>query len=46
VNQFGYQAEDYPITMSLGERGLAIPFSGVMTEEQVDFVSQKIKHYL
>ncbi|MEL7589696.1 MAG: DegT/DnrJ/EryC1/StrS family aminotransferase [Anaerolineaceae bacterium] len=38
VNQFGYQAGDYPVTEDLGKRGLALPFSGMMTEEQVDLV--------
>lgn len=38
VERFGYQAGDYPVTEQLGRRGLAVPFSGVMTEEQVDTV--------
>jgi perosamine synthetase len=38
VEKFGYQEGDYPVTEDLGKRGLAIPFSGVMTEEQVDYV--------
>lgn len=46
VERFGYQAIDYPNTLSLGERGLALPFSGVMTEEQVDIVAQEIKKNL
>jgi dTDP-4-amino-4,6-dideoxygalactose transaminase len=46
VDRFGTKPEDYPNTMSLGERGLAIPFSGVMTEEQVDIVAQEIKKNL
>jgi perosamine synthetase len=31
------------VTEDLGKRGLAIPFSGVMTEEQVDFVCNIIR---
>ena len=46
VDRFGYKAEDYPNTLSLGERGLALPFSGVMTEEQVDIVAKEIKKNL
>ena len=46
VEKFAFQAQDYPITLSLGERGLALPFSGVMTEEQVEFVAQKIRQHL
>jgi perosamine synthetase len=38
IEKFGYQEGDYPVTEDLGKRGLAIPFSGVMTEEQVDYV--------
>jgi perosamine synthetase len=43
VAQFGYQAGDFPITEDLGRRGLALPFSGVMTEHQVDLVCQNLR---
>lgn len=43
VNQFGYKAGDYPITEDLGARGLALPFSSVMTEEQVTRVTDAIR---
>ena len=46
VEKFGFQAGDFPVTEDLGERGLAIPFSGVMTEDQVDYVSQVIREEL
>jgi perosamine synthetase len=36
VERFGYRQGDYPVTEDLGRRGLALPFSGVMTEEQVE----------
>jgi len=42
VERFGYRSGDFPITEDLGRRGLALPFSGVMTEEQVEFVCQAI----
>jgi dTDP-4-amino-4,6-dideoxygalactose transaminase len=42
VTRFGYQDGDFPITEDLGQRSLAIPFSSVMTEEQVDYVCQSI----
>jgi perosamine synthetase len=42
VKQFGYQAGDYPVTEDLGNRGLALPFSGRMTEEQVDRVCRTL----
>lgn len=38
VERFGYQKGDFPVTENLGRRGLALPFSGVMTEAQVEFV--------
>lgn len=38
VDRFGYQPGDFPITEVLGSQGLALPYSGVMTEEQVDYV--------
>jgi dTDP-4-amino-4,6-dideoxygalactose transaminase len=38
AERFNYQAGDFPITEDLGQRGLALPFSGVMTEDQVDMV--------
>jgi dTDP-4-amino-4,6-dideoxygalactose transaminase len=42
VERFGYRAGDFPVTEDLGRRGLALPFSGVMTEDQVDFVCRSI----
>ena len=38
VDKFGYQPGDFPVTEDLGRRGLALPFSGMMTEDQVDLV--------
>lgn len=38
VKRFGYLPGDFPITEDLGRRSLAIPFSSVMTEDQVDLV--------
>ena len=40
---FGYQRGDFPITEYLGDISLALPFSGVMTEEQVDYVCQRLR---
>jgi dTDP-4-amino-4,6-dideoxygalactose transaminase len=42
VKQFGYQRGDFPITERLGDVSLALPFSSVMTEEQVDTVCQHL----
>lgn len=44
--QFGYREGDYPVTEDLGRRSLALPFSGVMTEEQVDYVCGTLKELL
>ena len=46
VKRFGYREGDYPITEDLGRRGLALPFSGVMTEDQVDKVCQVLRKCL
>jgi perosamine synthetase len=43
VERFGYQPGDFPITEDLGKRSLALPFSGVMSEEQVDYVCQGLR---
>jgi dTDP-4-amino-4,6-dideoxygalactose transaminase len=41
--QFGYQPGDFPVTEDLGRRGLAIPFSGVMSESEVELVCQELR---
>ena len=41
--RFGYKPGDYPITEKLGKNGLALPFSSVMTEAQVDLVCSKLR---
>jgi perosamine synthetase len=41
--RFGYQLGDFPVTEYLGSVSLALPFSGVMTEEQVDYVCQMLR---
>ena len=46
MKQFGYREGDYPVTEDLGKRGLALPFSGVMTEEQVETVCQILRSCL
>jgi len=43
VEQFGYKVGDFPVTEDLGERGLALPFSGVMTEDMVDTVCRSLQ---
>jgi perosamine synthetase len=36
--EYGYQRGDFPVTERLGDTSLALPFSGVMMEDQVDMV--------
>jgi len=43
VSRFGFREGDFPITEDLGRRSLAIPFSSVMNEDQVDYVCQSIE---
>jgi len=46
--RFGYRDGDFPVTEHLGAVSLALPFSGVMTEDQVDTVCsalhEAVKH--
>ena len=46
VRRFGFKEGDFPITEDLGRRSLALPFSGVMAESQVDTVCRRIKELL
>jgi len=43
VERFGYRLGDFPVTEDLGMRGLAIPFSSVMTEGMVEQVCRAIQ---
>ena len=43
AERFGYREGDFPVTEDLGRRGLALPFSGVMTEEQVELVCSAMR---
>jgi dTDP-4-amino-4,6-dideoxygalactose transaminase len=43
VARFGYREGDFPVTEDLGRRGLAVPFSSVMTEEQVEAVCRAVR---
>ena len=46
AERFGYQEGDYPTTEDLGKHSLAIPFSGVMDEAQVEVVCQTLHEVL
>lgn len=41
--RFGYQPGDFPITEDLGARSLALPFSSVMTADQVSLVCEELQ---
>jgi dTDP-4-amino-4,6-dideoxygalactose transaminase len=43
VERFGYRAGDFPITEDLGRRSLALPFSGVMSENQVEDICRTLQ---
>jgi dTDP-4-amino-4,6-dideoxygalactose transaminase len=43
VDRFGYRQGDFPIAEDLGKRGLALPFSSVMTEGEVERVCEGLK---
>jgi dTDP-4-amino-4,6-dideoxygalactose transaminase len=46
IKRFGYRPGDFPVTENLGSRGLALPFSGVMSEAQVEHVCQTLRAVL
>lgn len=46
IERFGYRPGDFPVTEDLSQRGLAIPFSSVMTEKMVEQVCQAIRAVL
>jgi perosamine synthetase len=43
---FGYRPGDFPVTEYLGDISLALPFSSVMTEDQVDLVCDALRQAL
>jgi perosamine synthetase len=44
--KFGFRRGDFPVTERLGDVSLALPFSSVMTESQVDMVCEQLRHSL
>lgn len=46
VERFGYQEGTFPVTEDLGRRGLALPFSGLMEESQVERVCQALREVI
>jgi perosamine synthetase len=46
VKRFDYQPGDFPVTEDLGRRSLALPFSPIMTEGEVDRVCKALQKYI
>lgn len=46
VERFGYRPGDFPVAEDLGRRGLALPFSSVMTVDQVAQVCEALAEVL
>jgi dTDP-4-amino-4,6-dideoxygalactose transaminase len=46
AERFGFREGDYPNTEDLGRRGLALPFSGVMREDEVETVCEALRKEL
>src|SRR2546428_10201851 len=42
MERFGFRPGEFPVSEALGKKSLALPFSGVMTEEQVDYVCRRL----
>jgi dTDP-4-amino-4,6-dideoxygalactose transaminase len=42
IERFGFREGDFPHTEDLGRRGLALPFSGIMQEEEVETVCKAL----
>jgi perosamine synthetase len=43
AQRFGYRRSDFPVTEEAGDTCLALPFSGVMTEDQVELVCASLR---
>lgn len=41
--RFDYRPGDFPVTEDLGRRSMALPFSGTLSEEDVDYVCQELR---
>jgi perosamine synthetase len=46
VERFGFRRGDFPVTEDLGSRSLALPFSGKMSEGQVDRIGQALQEVI
>ena len=46
AGRFGHRRGDFPVAEALGDTSLALPFSSVMTEDQIDFVCDELRAIL
>jgi perosamine synthetase len=46
IDRFSYKPGDFPVTEDIGRRGLALPFSGVMSQDDVGLVCDELKKAL
>jgi len=46
VEKFGYKTGDFPITEDIGNRSLALPFSSIMEEHQVEYVCSILREII
>ena len=46
VDRFGYEPGDFPVVEDLGNRSLALPFSGIMNESEVGIVCDALRQIL
>ena len=46
IERFDYRSGDFPVTEDLGRRSLALPFSPIMTEGEVDRVCEALQKYI
>lgn len=44
--EFGYQPGDYPVTEEVSASTIALPFHTELTEEEIEYVAQKLKELL
>lgn len=42
----GYKKGDFPVTEELAEQGLSLPMYAELTDEQIEYVAEKIKEFL
>ena len=43
VELFGYKRGDFPVTESISDRSIALPFFNTITEKQIDYVVKNLK---